>query len=619
MYVKAENKRPSFSSLQGDMNKNKNEGSLSAIQTSISRGPPTYGKENENDSHHKNIIQDVSENMVDNSNAHAHPPSLIQQHFQKYNASQGNPTHMSDLKPPKRSPVNSLAFLHKPQRVTRMNIDKFPEEELERNTNLNKNIKSGFNENNFAEINIDDENKGNNGNDITEYSPIDFPSLSPRSTIPTNSFIRPSPPLNSDNDNPINSDEHQIPFFPVYKKSGELLKSSLKRRSKSLPSTSEILTKQKNRGNENNDDPRMMLMRSKSVHFGHKAPVKYFSKDESPISVQDRDEFEALLNFKQNANSPLAFDEEEMMSANLQKLRIGEQSMPIKSSASETKLRKSKRFQNVIKDKKNKNESSDSDNNITSSSSDLRLNDKENITRKNLAKFNEISDNLKIPKESHNVSKNIITSLPSRGGKVNLTYNKVVGLYNINFPILSNKNPKSLKLNIFIKLSKDQKCFPQEISLHIDRESRLNPYHMPFTSSSDSLNSINSVTGRSTTGKQTIQRSTRIITGKILVKNIFYDKRVVVRYTWNGWRTVHDVECIWVSDADGIVPGTNMEVFRFLIDDVSKVDSRAKLEFCIQYTTRNDHVRQEYWDNNDGKNYKVGLVLNGFNNPFAVK
>lgn len=36
--------------------------------------------------------------------------------------------------------LNSLKFLHKPQRVTQMRANRFPEEEVQRNTDLNKRI-----------------------------------------------------------------------------------------------------------------------------------------------------------------------------------------------------------------------------------------------------------------------------------------------------------------------------------------------------------------------------------------------------------------------------------------------------------------------------------------------
>ena len=38
------------------------------------------------------------------------------------------------------------------------------------------------------------------------------------------------------------------------------------------------------------------------------------------------------------------------------------------------------------------------------------------------------------------------------------------------------------------------------------------------------------------------------------------------------------------------------------------VSNRSReLEFCIQYTTRSNTAREEYWDNNNGKNYIVEI------------
>ncbi|KAJ4168277.1 GLC7-interacting protein 2 [Fusarium falciforme] len=61
-----------------------------------------------------------------------------------------------------------------------------------------------------------------------------------------------------------------------------------------------------------------------------------------------------------------------------------------------------------------------------------------------------------------------------------------------------------------------------------------------------------------------------------------------------------------------------MDIFHFIIDDASKVGPRGKLEFCIHYSTRNDYEREEYWDNNNGNNYKVDVVMDGFNDPFTA-
>ncbi|QLQ80570.1 hypothetical protein HG537_0D05710 [Torulaspora globosa] len=361
------------------------------------------------------------------------------------------------------SSINSLNFLHKPQRVSQLKTSLFPEEEIAKNTNLNKRVDSS-------------------SNGPAGAGPFD----------------------------------EQLTFAPVYKKSGELVKSSLKRRSKSLPSSPYVGSENKSLATATRPAE---LQRSKSVHFDHKTPVKYFCEDESPIDVSARSAKTEDISYQHKPVKSIydtATDDadDEFLSMGIDRLRLEPPAERASSS-----LRKSKRFSQLLK----------------------------------------------------------TTNTPTQ------TDNRIVGLYSRNFPILTNKNPKALKLNIFINLSRDKKCFLQDLTLCA-----------PKGNVSD-----------------------RVIAGRILVKNIFYDKRVVVRYTWDQWRTSHDVESVYVSDGDSILPGTNMDLFHFRIEDLPPNSQHAHLEFCIYYVVRNDRARQEYWDNNDAQNYKVDCVFEGFHNPFT--
>ncbi|QLL32311.1 hypothetical protein HG536_0C04800 [Torulaspora globosa] len=379
------------------------------------------------------------------------------------------------------SSINSLNFLHKPQRVSHLKTNLFPEEEIVKNTNLNKRLDSS-----------------------------------------------PSSPTGTRDD--AGAYDEQLAFAPVYKKSGELVKSSLKRRSKSLPTSPYV-------GSENRSLAAAArppgLQRSKSVHFDHKTPVKYFCEDESPIDVSSHSEKTEDISYQHKPvksiyDSGLDDAEDEFLSMGIDRLRLQPPAAGDGPAArAPSSLRKSKRFSQLLK---------------TSSAA----------------------------------------AAPAQAPAPSPD-NRIVGLYSRNFPILSNKNPKALKLNIFINLSRDKKCFLQDLTLCARKGSTAD----------------------------------RVIAGRILVKNIFYDKRVVVRYTWDQWRTAHDVESVYVSDGDAILPGTNMDLFHFRIDDLPHEHPHAHLEFCIHYVVRNDRVRQEYWDNNDAQNYKVDCVFEGFHNPFT--
>lgn len=410
------------------------------------------------------------------------------------------------------SSINSLNFMHRPQRVSQMRANLFPDEEIMKNTNLNKRLSTD-----------------------TESSDEGLSPTKHQGSIPS-----------------LYNDE-QLPLPPVYKKSGELLKSSLKLRSKSLPTSPYINNENKNFSNVRPGK----LQRSKSVHFDQKTPIKYFCEDEKPIDVGARpnDKTEDISYQHKPVRSIYDDPEEDYLSMGIDRLSLDTSEKP----KTPRNLRKSKRFSDFLKEQ-----------------STTRINTNNVLQRPQLAHKSNSGSNL-------------------NGGLSNGRQHRVVGLYNVNFPILSNKNPKALKLNIFINLSRGKNCFLQDLTLCTHKSA----------SDDNAVNSLRS-------------DSTRLIIGRVLVKNIFFDKRVVIMYTWNAWQTVREAECVYVSDGDAILPGTNMDLFKFIIDDVNKTDPRAKLEFCIHYITRDDFHRQEYWDNNNGQNYKLDCILDGFHNPFAA-
>ncbi|XP_028896698.2 protein phosphatase 1 regulatory subunit 3C-B isoform X1 [Zeugodacus cucurbitae] len=91
-----------------------------------------------------------------------------------------------------------------------------------------------------------------------------------------------------------------------------------------------------------------------------------------------------------------------------------------------------------------------------------------------------------------------------------------------------------------------------------------------------------------------------IVVGTVKVKNISFEKEVVVRVTWDDWKNQQDIFCTF---ARAYGPATYAHVvfdtfsFKITLPPASK-----RLEFCICYRANN----QEYWDNNgQGKNYTI--------------
>ncbi|XP_065655483.1 protein phosphatase 1 regulatory subunit 3B [Hydra vulgaris] len=90
----------------------------------------------------------------------------------------------------------------------------------------------------------------------------------------------------------------------------------------------------------------------------------------------------------------------------------------------------------------------------------------------------------------------------------------------------------------------------------------------------------------------------RTITGIIITKNIDYHKEIFVRYTINKWESFNDVEATYVpKSSDG---GTDRFMF-----SVSLPQGFPDLVFAIRYKVANN----EYWDNNNGLNYRVRDIM----------
>lgn len=92
------------------------------------------------------------------------------------------------------------------------------------------------------------------------------------------------------------------------------------------------------------------------------------------------------------------------------------------------------------------------------------------------------------------------------------------------------------------------------------------------------------------------------LTGTIKVKNIAFDKEVFVRISFDRWNTSQDVPSVFVPS--GLESGTSLyDTFSF---SASIPPSAAKfqiVEFCVCFRCSGS----EYWDNNNGDNYKLAV------------
>jgi len=93
----------------------------------------------------------------------------------------------------------------------------------------------------------------------------------------------------------------------------------------------------------------------------------------------------------------------------------------------------------------------------------------------------------------------------------------------------------------------------------------------------------------------------RTILGTIKVKNIAFEKTVTVRISFDGWETFSDVEATYIRNA---YEGEWTNTFKFTTSIPKNYDSSKTIEFCICFEAN----ETEFWDNNDGENYRLLCV-----------
>ena len=92
------------------------------------------------------------------------------------------------------------------------------------------------------------------------------------------------------------------------------------------------------------------------------------------------------------------------------------------------------------------------------------------------------------------------------------------------------------------------------------------------------------------------------VLGTIKVKNISFEKKVVVRVSFNSWNSYTDIVANYVASGDN--SKLLYDTFAFEIHVPSTMDPHQAVEFCVQYHCENG----DFWDNNHGRNYRIVTV-----------
>ncbi|XP_071017938.1 protein phosphatase 1 regulatory subunit 3D-like [Oncorhynchus clarkii lewisi] len=93
------------------------------------------------------------------------------------------------------------------------------------------------------------------------------------------------------------------------------------------------------------------------------------------------------------------------------------------------------------------------------------------------------------------------------------------------------------------------------------------------------------------------------IIGKVQVLNLAFNKEVTIHYSFTNWRSSAETRACWVATLHrDQMEGPESDVFRFRLPVPPFILlPGAQLEFAVCYRV----MGAEYWDNNDGNNYKL--------------
>uniref|UniRef100_A0A3B5L8V0 Protein phosphatase 1 regulatory subunit n=1 Tax=Xiphophorus couchianus TaxID=32473 RepID=A0A3B5L8V0_9TELE len=95
-----------------------------------------------------------------------------------------------------------------------------------------------------------------------------------------------------------------------------------------------------------------------------------------------------------------------------------------------------------------------------------------------------------------------------------------------------------------------------------------------------------------------------LLSGTVQVRNIFFEKSVSVRITFDSWSSFQDVRCRYLNNVYGC---PDIDTFTFAVPLPPDLVPSSRVEFCIWYQTKD----QVHWDNNLGNNYRLNLLSKG--------
>uniref|UniRef100_A0A1B6KVR1 Protein phosphatase 1 regulatory subunit n=1 Tax=Graphocephala atropunctata TaxID=36148 RepID=A0A1B6KVR1_9HEMI len=98
-----------------------------------------------------------------------------------------------------------------------------------------------------------------------------------------------------------------------------------------------------------------------------------------------------------------------------------------------------------------------------------------------------------------------------------------------------------------------------------------------------------------------VKESLESVVGTVKVKNISFQKEVVIRSSPDGWVTQEDTYCTFVNNTNPSMPGSVKVIYDTFSFKLTLPPRSRKIEFCVCYRCDG----QEFWDSNGCKNYVI--------------
>ncbi|KZO93965.1 carbohydrate-binding module family 21 protein [Calocera viscosa TUFC12733] len=114
------------------------------------------------------------------------------------------------------------------------------------------------------------------------------------------------------------------------------------------------------------------------------------------------------------------------------------------------------------------------------------------------------------------------------------------------------------------------------------------------------------------------QSSPLVLRGTVIVRNVSFHKQVAVRFTLDDWQTISEVSSTYVNHLPSLPPpfsahspfapldnnGWDRFGFQVRLEDYERKIEERSLFLVVRYSANG----QDWWDNNDGSNYKVRFL-----------